>query len=271
MNTARRPKLSKLAVLALLSSLPCVALVCIVADVLPLRHTFILPHLWLIGFFPGIIWGAQASQSTGLREALLIPGLMLLTVAPTIVLGFAGTIRIDRSRGSLKGVSLGMIAIGIAMICYLVTSPFVPRDLKRAREALKLIRMENSEKNRRECILAIGAALKRYADFHEGEFPDVARWCDTIIRRNYLLDRPQLLWLANRRRWPCTINPDCGRNSPGETVLLFETNPGWNKRGRDGALIPRYKRSHGIGGYVFCKNGKLKFVTTDAVAQLVWE
>lgn len=268
-SSTARQRLSKLAVVAFLSSLPCIVVLGIVYEVLPLRHAFILPHLWLVDSFSAAFWGAQVSRSAGLREALIVPGLISLTVIPAIVLGFVGVIRIDRSRGRLKGVTLGMTAIGVAMVTSLFTSPLALRDMERVYEAVKIIRIETSDKHRRENTLAIGAALKRYADFHEGDIAHAANWCETLVKGHYLDDQRKLLWLAGRRRWSWAINPRCGPDSPGETVLLFETRPGWNLRSGPELIQPF--RPGSKGGYVFCKNGELKFVTADAVAQLVWE
>lgn len=268
-TSRRRPRLSKLSVLALLSSVPCIAVVGVVYDLLPLRHAFVLPYLWLIDLVARVLWGAQISRSAGLTEALVLPSLIFLTVSPAIALGIAGTIRIDRSRGRLKGVSLGMAAVGVAMNCSLLTSPLLLQDIGKAREAFRLVRIEGSEKKRRACILAVGAALQSYVDFHEDGFPDSGGWCDTLVKGHYLDDQPQLLWLAGRRRWPCAINPDCGPDSTGETVLLFETYPAWNRRG--GPELLSFSIQGDARVNVFLKNGELKTVTRNSVRALLWK
>lgn len=264
-----RPRLSRLAVLAFVSSLQCIVVMCIVIDVLPPGHAFIMPHVWLLDLAPNVLWGKQASHSTGLRDALALPGLTLLTVTPAMVLGFVGAIRIDRSYRRLKGVSLCMAAIGIAATCLFVASPLIPRDLGRTWEALKLIRIEGNEKQRREIILAIGAALKRHANSWGGHFPGSDNWCDLLINDDYLRDEPQILWLAGRRRWPCAINPDCGPNSPGETVLLFETLPGWNLRGGP-ELLKDPSRNYGRT-HVLLKGYQSKTGSRDLTEELVWK
>jgi hypothetical protein len=263
-----KPKLSKLAALALLSSVPCIAAVGVVYDLLPSRHAFVLPYLWLVDLAGGILWGAQISRSAGLTESLVLPALILLTVSPAIVLGIVGAAHIDRSHGRLKGVSLAMAAVGIGMCSSLLTSPLILRDLEKTREAFRLVRIQGTDQCR-ESILAIGVATKRYVDFHEGNIPEASQWCDMLIRGHYLDRQKELLWLARKRRWPCAINRKCGPQSPGETVLLFESRLGWNLRGGLESFVHRHETAKGAGGYIFCKNGELKFVT-DAT-QLVWE
>ena len=218
-----------------------------------------------------IFLGLQRHYVRDLSIQIAIPGFVVVSVSIAMALGFVSTIRIDRSEGRLKGVTLGMTAIGIGLVTLLFTSQMMIRNFREARALLKLALMEKSSKQCQQEIFVIGQALTRYADAHDGPFPNSENWSDLLIGGRYLHDQKRLLWLANKRTWHCALNPDCDQDSPGEKVLLFESNPGWNRCGRSEGFVMKHRTVKGVGGYVFLKNGELKFVTADTVAQLVWE
>ncbi|MBN1361583.1 MAG: hypothetical protein JW993_13375 [Sedimentisphaerales bacterium] len=66
------------------------------------------------------------------------------------------------------------------------------------------------------------------------------------------------------------MNPDCGPNSPGDTVLLFETRAGWNQHG--GPELFTFDNHDPKGGCVLLNDGTVKFIRTkEELAQLRWK
>jgi len=139
-------------------------------------------------------------------------------------------------------------------------------------------------------------------------YPDPNRWCDDIVeflrtRRvgyTYLKDDPQYLrsdasiarlfacpsvhvssfmsdvraYLAKQKvliwRSDYAMNPNCIKESPGDTVFLFESNPGWNQHG--GPELFTFDNHDPKGGCVLLNDGTSKFIRTkEELQQLRWK
>ena len=217
-----------------------------------------------------LICAGRLNYARNLSEELAIPLLFVISLPLPVALGFSSATRIDKSRGRLKGVSLSMAAIGIALMSGLLSGPFLGRRLADATRICKQIhivraeiRKENriltNEDNLRQNITLLGAALFRYAETHNGRYPDPKSWCDEIIKTGCLQSNASLDWLARKKHWPYAMNPNCSPNSPGQTVLLFERSPGWNRYG--GWDLFKLSRREVKGVYVLLNNnGQVKFV-----------
>jgi len=126
-------------------------------------------------------------------------------------------------------------------------------------------------------------------------YPDPNRWCDAVVeslRQKKLsrnggpptrshsdagtdgtfrcpamkpLDEPVREWVSDY-----TMNPFCEPNSPKDTVLLFESKPGWNQHG--GPELFTFDNHDPKGGCVLLNDGTVKFVRTkEELAQLRWK
>ncbi|MHC4174439.1 MAG: hypothetical protein ACYST5_16090 [Planctomycetota bacterium] len=139
-------------------------------------------------------------------------------------------------------------------------------------------------------------------------YPDPNRWCDEIVEflrsrkayYTYLKDTPQYLRsdASIARMFACpsihvstlasdahanlakqmvliwrsdyAMNPHCGKESPGDTVFLFESNPGWNQHG--GPELFTFDNHDPKGGCVLLNDGKVKFIRTkEELQQLRWK
>ncbi len=66
------------------------------------------------------------------------------------------------------------------------------------------------------------------------------------------------------------MNPDCEPNSPPDTVLLFETQVGWNQHG--GPELFTFDNHDPKGGLVVLNDGTVKFIRTEEeLSQLRWK
>ena len=69
------------------------------------------------------------------------------------------------------------------------------------------------------------------------------------------------------------LNPDCGPNSPPDTVLLFETKAGWNQHG--GTELFTFDNNDPKRGSVLLNDGipgTIKFIRTkEELQQLRWK
>ena len=66
------------------------------------------------------------------------------------------------------------------------------------------------------------------------------------------------------------MNADCEPNSPGDTVLLFETTTGWNQHGGPESFT--FDNHDPRGGLVLLNDGTVKFIRSEPqLRQLRWE
>jgi hypothetical protein len=85
---------------------------------------------------------------------------------------------------------------------------------------------------------------------------------EDAIRR---INEPVREWVSDY-----AMNPSCEPNSPGDTVLLFETKPGWNQHG--GPELFNFDNHDPKGGCVLLNDGTVKFIRTkEEVAGLRWK
>jgi len=109
-------------------------------------------------------------------------------------------------------------------------------------------------------------------------YPKPDEWCDAFIRAAEAAnhtgkDAMRLFRCPGRSNGKChyAMNPDCGPNSPPDTVLLFETRAGWNQHGGP-ELFTFDNHDDPKGGCVVLNDGTAKFIRTkDELAQLRWK
>lgn len=66
------------------------------------------------------------------------------------------------------------------------------------------------------------------------------------------------------------MNPNCGVDSEPNTVLLFETQAGWNRHG--GPELFTFDNHDPRGGCVLFNDGTVKFIRTEEeLKQLRWK
>jgi hypothetical protein len=106
------------------------------------------------------------------------------------------------------------------------------------------------------------------------EFPSSAQWCDDILRHSVRLNSADPY--ASTFQCPSAqichyaMNPHCKRDSPAETVLLFETKPSWNQHG--GPELFTVDNHDPKGGLVLLNDGTVKFIRTEEeLKQLRWK
>jgi hypothetical protein len=77
-------------------------------------------------------------------------------------------------------------------------------------------------------------ALVDYRENNEGAFPDANKWCD-ILAENETFDAYAFKGYNSKEKFcPYALNSEAerlGADAPADMVLLFPTEPGWNKTG----------------------------------------
>jgi hypothetical protein len=121
----------------------------------------------------------------------------------------------------------------------------------------------------------ISMSLQIYANDYDNQYPEPNQWCDLLLKYSELkpesLVYPSLiircpytgkiiLYRPSPKKGRChfAMNPNCKINSPSDTVLLFETDEGWNKFGGPDLLTT--KRNKEEGCYVLLNNKGPQFI-----------
>jgi hypothetical protein len=126
-------------------------------------------------------------------------------------------------------------------------------------------------------------------------YPDPNRWCDDFVEYQRSRQYPDIYFArafacpsihvsskasdvrAVRARQKVLIlrsdyamNPHCWKESPGDTVYLFETKAGWNQHG--GPELFTFDNHDPKGGCVLLNDGTVKFIRTkEELKQLRWK
>ncbi len=121
------------------------------------------------------------------------------------------------------------------------------------------------ENLRKEMNLHIESLKKRYKDLYSNSklvYPDPTNWCDALGFA-YSKSEMKILICPSASEGKCyyAMNPNCGPNSPGDMVLLFETKAGWNEHG--GPELFTLDNHDPRGGCVLLNDGTVKFIRTE--------
>ena len=109
-------------------------------------------------------------------------------------------------------------------------------------------------------------------------YPESNQWCDIIMQdrdnTSYVRDEEMMEWFkcpaAGEGKSHYALNPNCKRDSPPDTVLLFETQAGWNQHG--GPELFTFDNHEPRGGCVLLKNATVKFIRNEEeLKRLRWK
>lgn len=193
-----------------------------------------------------------------------LPPIGVIFAIAALICGIVALIQIRRSRGSLEGV--GLAASGIATaVCCLVLIVFL----------VNLIFYVNRAKRRMICesrLTYLGEAIRMYSNEFDGKYPSADKWCDLLHNRqtrSYSFQCPSAEYAGRWSQSHYAMNPHCEPNSLADTVLLFETNGGWNQFG--GPEILTTENHNGKGCNILFNDGSVKFVRTDQLGESKWK
>jgi uncharacterized protein (DUF983 family) len=199
----------------------------------------------------------------------------VLLIVLGLILGIVALGQIGRSKGQLKGQGkalagtiisgLGVLMIPAMLILMAILFPVFNQARGKARQASCLA-----------FIRQVDMAVLRFADDHQGKLPDADHWADEImpyVPNKHVFHCPDQLnkealsgYAFNRALSGKNI---ADLDNPADTVLVFESDQGWNASGDISALPaqPRHNRgdNYGFG------DGHAKWVARDEASSLGWE
>ena len=187
------------------------------------------------------------------------------TAPVAVVLGVVSILRIQRSRGKLKGAAIAVLAIMIAeaggIWTYYVGIPRI-----------------RSISPRMVCgtnLSGLGKAILLYAADNNDTYPTPEKWCDLLLEREDVTEKMFRCPGNKNLRCAYAINPNCHINSSPDTVLLFEARTSWNVDGWNrvgGQELLSFSNHEGDGCNILFNDCQRRFVraTVDELCSLNW-
>ena len=215
-------------------------------------------------------------KTSGLAITSLVLGCLgILTCGITslvgLILGIIALVRINKSKGQLGGQGMALAGT-IVSAAFLLFAPIMAAmllpALAKAKQKTSSIQCMNNLKQ-----LSLGIIM--YANDNKDVFPSGTSWCDLIMpyeKASQPFVCPQ--GKPGQRSHYAFNAKLAGRQlkdvqAPAETVLVFETDGGWNMAGGRELLpaIPRHGGAHAIG----FADGHVEIVRPARLQKLRWE
>ena len=212
------------------------------------------------------------AKTSGMAIASLVLGILGLcgiTALAGLILGIIALVKINRSGGRLSGQGLAIAGICVSGFMLLLAIPFMAGmtlpALARAKQKAQTINCVNNMKQ-------LALAVKIYAVDHNDQLPPAATWCDAIQGS---VGSPKVFQCPSEpgRRCAYAFNAKLDGKKEGEidpqTVLLFESDAGWNSTGGADNLAP-HKHSSRLVNVAFA-DGSVRPISRSRLGTLRWE
>ena len=216
---------------------------------------------------------AKTSSMAVISLVLGILGLFTcgITALVGLVLGIVALIKINRSGGRLSGNGMATAGICASAILLLLTPIFaallLPALAKAQQKAQSVACMNN--------VKQLALAAKMYADDNKNQFPPAATWCDAI--QSYVGSEQPFKCPAARsdERSNYALNARLAGTAENKievaatTVLIFETDGGWDVSGGPELLPNRPRHGRAVG--VAFADGHVEMVPESRLKSLRWD
>ena len=214
------------------------------------------------------------AKTSGLAITSLVLGILsiftlFLTAIPAIIFGIIGLVKIEKSRGQLKGKGLAIAGIAVPgasllfMVPIMMIAIMIPALTSARAQAQQAVCTTN--------MSALGKAMYIYASDHNDMFPTPSKWCDLLIEHAEPSEKEFRCPIACEGPCNYAMNKNIerlGANAPPDMVLLFETSPGWNQCGGPEILSTDNHTSEGCN--ILFNDGHVEFVKIKDINNLKW-
>ncbi|MBI3851836.1 MAG: DUF4190 domain-containing protein [Verrucomicrobia bacterium] len=189
---------------------------------------------------PPITTGSVETKTSGMAIASLVLGVLGfcgITALVGLILGIIALTKINRSQGRLTGNGIAIAGICVSGFMLLFSIPFMAGltlpALAKAKQKAQTINCANNMKQ-------LALAVRIYAGDNTDQYPPAATWCDAIqstVGSAKVFQCPS----HPERRSAYAFNRNLDGKKEGEinprTVLLFESDGGWNGTGGSEQLV----------------------------------
>lgn len=177
----------------------------------------------------------EPPRTSGMAVASLVCGILglftCITAPVGLVLGIIANSQIRRSQGRLTGSGLAITGIIVSAVMTVISLLILPAlllpALAKAKQKAQTINCMNN-------LRQLGLAAQFYADGNNGRLPTAAHWCDALVTN---VGSPNVFKcpIHPEQRSSYAFNARLSGNKLSEinprTVLVFESNGGWNSAG----------------------------------------
>lgn len=215
---------------------------------------------------------AEKPKTSGLAIASLVLGILGpctagITALVGLILGIIALIKIGKSERKLGGQGFaiaGLVISGLAVLMLPILAGLLLPALAQAKAKAQTISCVNNMKQ-------IGLGIRLYANDNGDKFPTANRWCDLVLND---VGSPKVFVCPSAQdgqRCHYAFNAKLDGKKDGEvdpqTVMIFETSPGWNKTGGKADLILRHRRTYVVG----MADGSVQQVSEAGLSRLRWD
>jgi hypothetical protein len=197
-------------------------------------------------------------------------GLLGLTALAGLVTGIIALKSIARSGGRLRGTGLAMAGTVLSGSMLLLSIPMLAGVLV---VPMLKARQEKAEIRCLENIRELNQAIHTYAASHQGRFPSAQSWSDQLVQANLLVSGAHSFQCPSRPGNLCSyafnehLSELSSTNVPPNTVVLFESERGWNGHGSSEDMA---SSRHGMYLIVGFADGTVERVPAWQFPQLRW-
>jgi prepilin-type processing-associated H-X9-DG protein len=212
------------------------------------------------------------SKTSGMAIASLVLGILGfcgITALVGLVLGIVALTKISRSGGRLSGQGMAIAGICVSGFMLLFSVPMVAGmmlpALARAKQQAQAVNCINNMRQ-------LGLGVKIYANGHGGMLPPATTWCDAIQSN---VGSPKVYQCPTEPGLRCAyaFNAKLGGKKDNQidpqTVLLFESDAGWNATGSASELKP-HRHSSGMATVAFA-DGSVQKISQTRLSTLRWD
>lgn len=225
---------------------------------------------------PGVSY-AQPAPNSGMAITSLVLGVCGffcgITAIPGLILGLVAMSKIKKSQGRLGGQGLALAGTIVSGAVLALMVLLVPLYLAMLLPALSKAKGKAQTINCVNNVKQLSLGVRIYMGDNGDQYPPATNWCDAIMPE---VGTPRVFQCpgdANQARSSYAFNARLlGRsdtNVPPDTVMIFESDAGWNASGGQGSMIshPRHGNQYVIG----LADGSVQMVTPARLAQLRWD
>ncbi len=216
--------------------------------------------------------GQQAVKTSGLAItslvlALLSPVTCLITALPAIIFGIVALVKISHSAGRLKGMGLAIAGIAVPVAAIPITAMLMAILMP----ALSKVKALSYREICGTHLSGLGRAMSVYAAENKEQFPTSTEWCDLLTQYGEVDKETFKCRGAPELECAYAMNKNVdglGTKAPGDMVLLFESDAGWNAAG--GPELLTTEHHGGEGCTLVFVDSHVKFVRTEDLGNLTW-
>lgn len=204
--------------------------------------------------------------------ALLAPLTCMISGVVGLILGIVALVKINKNKDRLKGNGFAITGIALSAMWIFILPLLMAILMPALGRARQCAMQEVSKVN----LQSLSIAVMVYANENDDQFP-AAQWCDLLIQEADVNEKQFLhpndyadSSKGNRSSYAYNKNL-IGMEAlqvPGNVVLIFESQKGWNQVGGPEILSTEYNNGRGVN--VTFTDGHVEFVSSDDIDDLVW-